>query len=134
MEKRRIYLGKVIFSGLGSARKLQSLTLKNVQDHAGNAGFYSYLNSANFRDVQNRLKELHLMITSANDRTEPGNDIEMPACHQGFGDDLPRLWLIPTTSQLTRLTIYGSRRRWGLWPFVDLRKIPTFTQLKSLSL
>ncbi|KAF1847457.1 uncharacterized protein K460DRAFT_363529 [Cucurbitaria berberidis CBS 394.84] len=109
--------------------EVKSLVINNLQDYMDKAVF----ESEDFKAVRDRVTQLHLRITTESEEASPASDIDFPALHEGFGRDLPNIWLRPLTNQLTHLTLYGNDY-WGLWPFVDLRKVPPFPCLKSLSL
>lgn len=126
----RIAVLDIVFTALRQAEKVNSLTIKNLQDHMDKILF----NSEEFKAVRDRLTELHLQITTEYDDACPEDSIDKPACHQGFRRDLPDLWLKPLTNQLTHLTLYSTDCYWGMYPFVDLRQVPAFPRLKSLSL
>jgi hypothetical protein len=119
-----------LLPALRKASNLQTLTVKNLQDYHDEGLF----KCEDFIAVRDKLTRLHLQIATEYDDASPEESITKPALHTGFGRDLPNIWLKPTTSQLTHLTLYGTECYWGIYPFVDFRNIPTFTRLKSLCL
>lgn len=108
---------------------VKSLTLKNLQDSHDEGDF----ESEDFITVRQRISKLHLQIATEYVDAAPEYNIDKPALHQGFSDILPNIWLKPMSHQLTHLSLY-SDCLWGVWPIVDFRCIPPFTQLRSLSL
>lgn len=126
----RIEVLEPFFGALKGASKVKSLAIKNLQDHMDKDLF----ESEDFVVVRNRLTKLHLQIATESDEASPENTISLEACHQGFTHDLPNIWLKPLQNQLTHLTLYSTECLWGVWPFVDLRVIPVFPRLISLSL
>ncbi|KAF2198934.1 hypothetical protein GQ43DRAFT_399845, partial [Delitschia confertaspora ATCC 74209] len=121
----------MLCSALQHVEYASALTIKNLQDATADSVYAS----AEFQRVRDRLRKLHLQIATENEDAAPENSIEKPACHKAFEEDLPRQWFTPPLqAQLTHLTIYGTECLWGVWPFVDLRRVPTFRSLKSLSL
>ncbi|KAJ4363517.1 hypothetical protein N0V83_009812 [Neocucurbitaria cava] len=119
-----------LFTAVRQAEKVKALTIKNLQDYMDKAVF----DSEDFAAVRDRLTKLHLQIATEGEEGALEDNIEKPACHQGFGIHLPDIWLKPLASQLTHLSLYGTECLWGVWPIVDLRQVPSFPQLKSLSL
>ncbi|KAF2737493.1 hypothetical protein EJ04DRAFT_510349 [Polyplosphaeria fusca] len=117
------------FYALQAAKGVECLTIKNLQDDTD----MEVYESGEFKVVRDRLKKLHLQITTETSDAAPENNITFEACHRMFTDDLFDHWLKPTQDQLTHLTIYGTHCYWGIWPYSDLRQVH-FPQLKSLSL
>ncbi|KAF1828898.1 hypothetical protein BDW02DRAFT_199495 [Decorospora gaudefroyi] len=126
----RVAILSSFFRALAKTGKVKSLTIKHLQDCMRKELFAS----ADFVAVRQRLRELHLMIATESNETAPALDIDLHANSRGFDRSLPRFWLQPTTPQLTRLTLYSTECFWGVWPFTDLRAIPPFPKLVSLSL
>jgi hypothetical protein len=118
------------FGALAKADNVESLTIKNLQDDMSKEVF----ESEDFKAVRGRLKKLHLQIATESNDAGPEYDIEMADATGGFTQSLPNYWLKPMTTQLTHLTLWSTECLWGIWPFMDLRKIPTFSRLKSLYL
>lgn len=115
----------------GSGEKIDSLTIKNLQDCTSERIYHS----KNFQVVRSRLMKLHLQIATESDETAPEYNIDKTGCHQMFTIDLLDHWLKPLQlqSQLTHLTLYTAVCFWRFWPFCDLRRV-CFPRLKSLSL
>jgi hypothetical protein len=126
----REYIMNTCFGALATADKVKSLTIKNLQD----AMYEDVFETEYFKIVRGRLERLHLQIATESCDAAPARDIDFPVSTEGFTQALPDYWLKPMTTQLTHLTLYATSCFWGIWPFTDLRGIPTFTRLKSLSL
>lgn len=118
-----------LLPALRRAKKVRYLTIKNLQDYHDKSIF----ECEDFGIIRDRLTQLHLQIATEYDEASPEYTIEKPALHAGFTQDLLNAWLKPLGGQLTHLTLYGAESMWGIWPLVDLRNIPTFVRLKSLS-
>jgi hypothetical protein len=118
------------FGALANVDRVESLTIKNLQD----AMTHMLFMSEDFKAARGRLKKLHLQIVIEHDEAGPEHDLDMAEDVGGFTRALPDYWLKPMTTQLTHLTLSSPDCPWGIWPFVDLRQIPTFTRLKSLYL
>jgi hypothetical protein len=121
---------KTFFGALTQAVKVERLTIQNLQDKMDKGVF----ESEDFKTVRGRMKRLSLQITTESCDAAPERDIDFPHDSGGFTQALPEYWLKPMATQLTHLTLYGTWCLWGIWPFTDLREIPTFTRLQSLSL
>ncbi|KAJ4336297.1 hypothetical protein N0V95_008644 [Ascochyta clinopodiicola] len=118
---------KMVFEALEEITTLDVLSIKNLQDHMDR----EILESEAFHRVRDKLTGLHLQITT---EAQEQHELELAAIHRGFTTDLPELWLKPTLSHLTHLTLYSYTCMWGVFPFVDFRDIGTFPCLQSLSL
>lgn len=120
---------ELVFNALAHAEKLERLTIKNLQDYHEAETF----EKSSFLAVRNRLKQLHLNVATEYDSWRPEYAIKARGLHDGFTHHIPKFWLKPLSQQLTHLSLYCPDL-WGIWPFVDLREIPTFPYLKSLCL
>jgi hypothetical protein len=118
------------FGALAKADRLESLTIKNLQDAMSKEVF----ESDGFKAVRGCLKKLHLQIATEHDEARPEHDLDMAVTVGGFTQALPNFWLKPMTTQLTHLTLSSLNCPWGIWPFLDLRQISSFSRLKSLRL
>jgi hypothetical protein len=119
----------LMFAALQEAKSVTELTIKNMQDYQRAC----VLESKDFAIVRDRLTKLHLHITMEQIDASPAGDIDLGGRHTCFNDNLPKYWLSPTSNKLTHLTLYGNDY-WGVYPFIDLREIPTFSHLKYLNL
>ena len=115
----------IICKAIEGLEKLRNLSIRDLQDHMDR----QILESESFRSIKGRLTSLHLQINTE-DHVYAS---DYAASHRGFSVDLPELWLMPVLPHLTRLTLYSYTCMWGLYPFVDFRKIGTFPCLESLS-
>jgi hypothetical protein len=122
-----------LFAGLNEERHpsahVQSLTIKNLQDGTDE----SLYDSSAFQSVMEKVKRLHLQVTTEHYEPSPEVNIDLDSCQNFFKVVLPQRWLKPMQSQLTHLTLYSSQCEWGFWPPSDLREVH-FPVLKSIAL
>lgn len=126
----RVEVWAFLLTSLRQAEKVKVLTIKNLQDHHDERTF----EHTHFISARSRLSRLHLQIATEIQDACLEDSINLAALRECFTQSLPNIWLKPLTNQLTHLTLYTGECLWGIWPFVDFRKIPPFSRLKSLSL
>jgi hypothetical protein len=108
--------------------RITSLTIKNLQ----NCVDPELTESDKFKTTLSRLTGLHLYILSERNDASPENSIAYAEPHDFFGEELPSIWLEPTATKLTDLTLYYDDY-FGFCPRLDLRGIH-FPVLQTLAL
>lgn len=101
------------------------MTIKHLQDLCPNQS----LDFARFPIIP---KKLNLLITTWTDDAAPEHDIDNYQRHAFFNERLTPIWLSPTQSQLTHLTIHCNTY-WGMFPRWQPEGLH-FPALKSLAL
>jgi hypothetical protein len=108
--------------------QVTSLAIKNLQ----NCVDPELTGSDKFKTALSRLTGLHLYIIYEREDPSPESSITYDEPHNFFGQELPSMWLKPTATKLTNLTLYYDDY-FGFCPRLDLRGIH-FPVLQTLAL